>query len=678
MPRRSKLLGTYEAKLAASGLTPADARRLDFSLLSAVAVARLGAGFDARRAGFTLPYHDAAGAPTGFFRLRYLEPPSGFARFAARPQRYAQPAGSAPALYLPRLVAWAPLLADASVHLLVTEGELKAAAATKAGFPTLGLGGVDAWRSAKRGYELLPGLKAIAWRGRRTSLVFDSDVRQKPEVRRALLGLADALTQLGAVVEDVALEDVAEGAKTGLDDYLVARGAAALRERLEAAVPFARSRALHELSLEVAYVRDPGHVVELETGTRMTPHLFQTATYKNRDHHVLETRPDGASKLVRYETAKEWLRWPARNDVARLTYQPGQPRLTAARELNLWRGWGVEPRRGDVAPFLALFEHLLTGATDDERAWLLRWFAYPLQHPGTKLFTAVLVWGLAQGTGKSLLGYALGRIYGENFSEIQPSHLHDQFNEWAIQKQFVLGDEIAGGDRRADGDYVKRLITQATVRVNQKYLPVLTIPDCLNYYFTSNHPDPFYLEPGDRRFFVHEVTVPPREPAFYARVDRWLRGAGPAALFAHLLELDLGGFDPRAPAPVTAAKRELTRLVASDLDSWAAGLLADPRATLVDAVGCVEPSDLYTAAQLLALYDPDGRKRVTVNGMARALRRAGVPLVGDANHLTPTSQGFRRLYAVANLDRWTRARPAELREAYEKTFSARPPAPAKF
>ena len=57
-----------------------------------------------------------------------------------------------------------------------------------------------------------------------------------------------------------------------------------------------------------------------------------------------------------------------------------------------------------------------------------------------------------------------------------------------------MGDDVTGSDKRADADFLKKLITQKELRVNVKYLPAYTVKDCINYFFTANHPDSFFLE----------------------------------------------------------------------------------------------------------------------------------------------------------------------------------------
>jgi hypothetical protein len=122
----------------------------------------------------------------------------------------------------------------------------KAAKADQEGFPCLGLVGVEAWSKPRkkdttgrrRGkHELLPDLAAVVWKGRPVTIVYDSDLTEKPEVSRAECSLAQALTAAGAKVKVVRLPHRPGGAKIGLDDFLVDRRGEALRLLIETARP---------------------------------------------------------------------------------------------------------------------------------------------------------------------------------------------------------------------------------------------------------------------------------------------------------------------------------------------------------------------------------------------------------------------------------------------------------
>jgi hypothetical protein len=646
------------ADLRRSGLDESDAARMRLSFLSGRQTAALGANFK-DRPSLKIPYHDAAGKPTGFFRVRYLGPEEGLDALARKPQRYAQREGTKPELYLPLGVPWKKLSGSEAVTVWITEGEKKAASACKSGVATVGLGGVWSWKSTREGIPFLPALEAIGWKGRQARIAFDSDVATNSQVLRALLALARELTGRGAQVKIVEIGDGPEGKKRGIDDLIAEEGRGALVDLEESAKHFSESEELWRLNEEVVYIKDPGLIVVLADGRKMSAAAFKEHAYANRSYTETRVDKDGNPSQVEKPIAPAWLAWPHRAELARVTYEPGAPRVTAGRGYNYWKGWGCEPRAGDTRLWSELLDFMF-GKNVGTRTWFERWCAWPLQHPGDKLYTAAVIWGVATGTGKSLIGYSLAKIYGENFSEITDQDLQNQFNEWAEGKQFVMGDDVAGSEhKKGTADRLKFMVTRQQIRLNPKYVPSFVLPDRINYYFNSNHPDAFFVEDDDRRYFVHEAPPEPIEGDFYRRYDDWLRSkAGPPALFHHLLQLDTGDFDPKARAFETRAKRAMISDAKSDVAAWVARLAEDPDSVL--RLGEVRlERDLFTNAQLLALYDPEGKGRVTANGLGRELKRAGVRQALEGQVVAAAS-GAGRYYAVRNAGRWLRADHAEV------------------
>jgi hypothetical protein len=398
----------------------------------------------------------------------------------------------------------------------------------------------------------------------------------------------------------------------------------------------------------------------------MKPFSAFEKTFSNRKILV----PHAAAKSGYREQAlgAAWIEWPNRLTLHGVTYAPGEPVITDEQLVNTWHGWGCEPRRGSTALWRQLLDHLFAG---DAAAvlWFERWLAYPLQHPGTKMASAVLIWGPAQGTGKSLVGYHVGRIYGKNFAEISPMELHSPFNEWQVGKAFIMGDEIAGEDRRADTEHIKRLVTQQHVRVNQKFVGSYAVPDVCNYYFTSNYPDALRIDRYDRRFFVWRTPNEPLPARFYRDYDKWYRGDGAGHLFHHLLHLDLDGVEPMSPPPFTAHKSEMIGVASSDLDSWVASLSTE--SSPLRAMG--NESDLVTSEQLFTVFSIERGGtvgRLTRNGMARALSRAGHVAVNGGSPVRVSSKEVTVLYAIRDHERWARAPHSEVVEHYRKHHKA--------
>ena len=658
------------AKWRSSGLTDKDAKRLKLSTIPKEEMSQLG--FIAAGA-LKIPYWTPCGKPSKFYRVRYLEELPGFRADATKPMRYAQPKGTLCEVYLPPLFNryWEAILNDPSTPLYITEGELKAAAGCAAGLATLGLGGVDSWRSSKRGIELLPTLKETEWEGRDVTIVYDSDAATNPNVVRASNRLAEALVSLGAKPSIASLPGGPKGEKVGLDDFLEAKGAEALAEVLKDAPMFPEAKALWELNREVCYIRNPGLVIERATGNQMTPANFVSHVYANRHHQEVKLSKDGERGTpVTKPTAPKWLEWERRFELSAITYKPGASAIVD-NQWNTWKGWGCVPKKGDVGPWKWLLDFLFRSDPDPEaRRWFERWLAYPLQHPGTKLFTSAVMWGIVHGTGKTLVGHSMLQIYGANGTEIKDRDLRDGFNEWARDKQFVVGDEVTGSDKREQADRLKGLITQPALRINVKYLPSYVVPDCVNYFFTSNHPDAFFMEDSDRRMFIHEVKGAPAPQAKYDAYDRWLyKEGGAAALFDYLLKLPLGDFNPKAAAYTTAAKRAMITDNKSDLGAWCLSLREEPERVL-SLLGdrAAKGAALFSPLQLLRAYDPEGATKVTANGVGRELKRTGFPRVNGDKPVRTPSAGLMRLYALRDAEKWEKAGHKAIVDHWESYF----------
>lgn len=668
------------AKLESSGIDARDAKMLGIKLLSAKTTQSLHPSFS-EAASLKIPYFFPDGSPMTingtngsiFYRLRYLQPQKYKDHTGKiKSVRYVQKPGSGVAAYFPQNIDWTDIVFNSDAPLIITEGELKAAKACKEDFPTIGLGGVFNFRSASRGFSFLPELEPFEWECRNVYIAFDSDFAQNPQICSAINQLSAELLRRGAIPHVVVFppryKEDGELTKMGLDDYLVDHGANEFSQLLNEAKPFNMVRGLYSLNQRVIFIRHPVTIVERESSNLVSTSSFKEALYATENYYEPRLKQDGTFSRRPVSLPEEWIHWPLRAEADALCYVPGASSLVTRRngagrdytDFNLWRGWGTVPVKGDVRPFLKLFNHLTTGLEPDAKQWLLRWMAYPIQHPGTKLYTTVLFHGLKQGTGKSLLGMMLGKIYGDNFSVIKERDLAKSFNSWAKHKQFILGDDITGSDKRQETGELRKMITQEYITIDEKYVPAYTIKDCLNYFFTSNLPDAFFLEGDDRRCFIHEITVGPLSEEFYAECDLWLSGMGASYLHHYLLnEVDLGGFLFSGRAPTTAAKERMIADGKSDLASWVESLLRDPPAHL--KVGkIVLEQDLFTSKELLALYDPSGQGKVTANGVGRELKRAGVRQAWDGRTIFANGR-IDRYYILRNEDKWINANPTELR-----------------
>ena len=583
--------------------------------------------------GFKIPYFtlDGKPRPDGFFRFRFTtdRPSRGWGSVApaAKPRRYAQPPSSGVAAYFPPLLDWREVANTPSIPLTITEGELKSACVCSLGPPAIGLGGVNNWRTATMARdELLPELEEFKWHNRTVIILFDSNINRNAGVASAASMLASVLTMRGAVVKSThppSGPDDTDKHGLGIDDWLFGLPPSIdrtdeLTKLLATAPDVEGNAALHAVNLELARVVASKDYVRLTDGRRFVKkELTEESEYGSRTYNVETLNGDQVVKKA-IPTMKTWLTWRYCRELKSYVYRPGQPRLTLDGCYNTWAGWGVEPQPGDVAPFLRLLEHLMGNATLKERQWFLQWLAAPLQTPGLKLRNGVVLWGENTGTGKTAIGQTMRRIYGDNFGVIETKHFHSNFNSHVVGKQFILGDEISVTEKRSVSERLKSMLTQEQVLVEEKYQIPYFIEDHVNYYFTSNYPDAFYVEENDRRFFIHEVTSRPMSAAeSRTYFDLWLPH-GASALFDYLLNVDLAGFDPFDRPPLTAAKTEMIQMGVGDIRRWIEDAKRDP-------VGVLKQSGpLTTVARLVKKYRDETDKPMDAAWMGKELAKAGI------------------------------------------------------
>ncbi len=259
-----------------------------------------------------------------------------------------------------------------------------------------------------------------------------------------------------------------------------------------------------------------------------------------------------------------------------------------AVSVNLFGGIDLEPQKGDVQPILDLVRFLTSRVSDNADEcdnimhWLLCWLAYPLQHLGTKLRTAVIMHG-DEGAGKNFLFDLWVEIYGKYGALVGQDELEDKFNDWRSAKLAVVGDEVSSRQELVHNkNRLKALITSTTVQINPKNLPRREERNHINIVFLSNELQPLALDNSDRRYLVI-YTPRAREFEFYRKLKAWKEAGGLAAFYQYLLTYPLADFDPFAPAPMTQAKLNLIDLNRKSPErfwvEWAGGELDLPYRT---------------------------------------------------------------------------------------------------
>ena len=691
-PRPSpELRDKYDKKLTESGITEARAKKLGLRLMDAVTAntrLKLGLEPDDQRGGFLIPYYDLKGKQTKHWRFRYLEKGKGFYSLTkAGDNKYTQP--GIPGIHIywsPEIENWEERLADPAIDFYITEGELKAICACGPDFDlsTLCVGGKDLIHSAKGKADLHPDLRRLKPEGliRNVYIVYDSDAQHKPDVRAAEIRLADRLTELGCVPYIVRLPPKPNGNTMKLDDFLVTHGKDAFLKLVADTPPYDRAQKLHELAAELVYIESLDLVYRPSDRLRMKTDKFQSSHYKNW-HDIIEVEDkDGNKKKVKIEWAKEFMAWKARPQLAGFTFVPGGESVVDGC-YNLWPGFPVEPKKGDVTLWHQLLDHIFYKKPKEARIYFERWVAYPLQHLGAKLKQAVIIWG-DEGVGKGVTGRLIARLYGlKGGNRKSPLStaivfnndlIHNKFNGWAESRQFALGDEIKiSNDQRAViTEKLKELITEPTIEIERKGWDTYTMPNCMNIMLISNRSDVVKLNNNDRRYFVVRVESGELPKELRDPLLLWADSEeGLAALLYYLLHLPLGDFDPNASAMKTADREDMVTATASAHETWLRAVYDKPDEHL-DKLRY----ELWTTEELVAIFKAKpGNERSPVN--ANTIGNALAVNLGKKrayNGPIRTSKGQKNLWIIprseANEKRYRAMTKAELGQAYDREREA--------
>lgn len=340
------------------------------------------------------------------------------------------------------------------------------------------------------------------------------------------------------------------------------------------------------------------------------------------------------------DLASRWIGHPMHRevDLDKLVFDPTQ-RVDLDTHINMFQGFPLTPKKDDEKAGLAvaLLQSLCSSEAncDEILNWVLCWLAYPLQHPGAKMQTALLFFGEKQGTGKSLFFEGIVKpIYGEHGATGGQHQLEAQYTHWRSQKLFVLFEEILSRqDKYSHFGLIKHMITGRDMPISQKFKDDRTEANHMNVVMLSNEFQAVPIEPEDRRFQVVEARTS-LDPSLLEAIRLGLDNGLSAAFYAFLLEYPLGDFTPHTKPVMTASKERMINFGRPDWEAfylaWAAGELNVPYCSCLS-------EDLYLAysryckrygfraltltrfAELIAQRIKKDRQWVTIGGAAKRL-----------------------------------------------------------
>jgi hypothetical protein len=276
---------------------------------------------------------------------------------------------------------------------------------------------------------------------------------------------------------------------------------------------------------------------------------------------------DGSNKPIKAE--KFWKEHQWRREVT-FVFEPKG--TTNPLEFNLWRGFGVEPRRG-WRKQRRLLRHIWKVICRRDRLkfhYFIRWLAWAVQNPDKHSEVIVVLKSRKQGTGKSTVGVVMLQIFGPHGALIDDKdRLLGRFNDWLETKSFVLGEEIMWAGDPKSTDKLKSIITANKLQVERKNGAVREIPNRLHPMMTTNHDHAVAAGVGDRRNVVYDVSDEHAcDKNWFDPLYQDLETGGTSEFLWFLQNLRLGNWHPRQIVK-TDETTEQQRMSADGVSQWA-------------------------------------------------------------------------------------------------------------
>lgn len=186
----------------------------------------------------------------------------------------------------------------------------------------------------------------------------------------------------------------------------------------------------------------------------------------------------------------------------------------------------LKPRAGDASPFLDFVAYLVPDP--DEAKEVLKWCATLIAKPEVRMGYALLLISEAQGTGKTTLAEQILKplVGPQNACIPGETMIVSEFNDWASCRRLVIVPEIYQGHSWKPSNRLKALITDQTVRVNEKHKTPYTIENWLHIVACSNSLKALKMENSDRRWYVPTITEKPWSRQQFKELYDWLDSGG--------------------------------------------------------------------------------------------------------------------------------------------------------
>ena len=278
----------------------------------------------------------------------------------------------------------------------------------------------------------------------------------------------------------------------------------------------------------------------------------------------------------KYTPLKYWKQHKDSKVCVDFTYKPNDENrfvyVNKKLMINVYEKNDIQPDpKADTDIFWALLKHVIPH--DDCREHFLNWYAYPMQNPGIKIRSAIIMQSDEFQLGKGSLFDLHRDILGHhNTRKIELAEALDKGKNYLLNYQTILIDEAKSSGSWSEKaqliNTLKTIITEGSIGVRQLYKEYSEQDTNTNYWINTNYKDAFPLPKNEVRYFVYFSPAKRNEKMLDEFHLQRLNGTLAPGVLADLLDRDLSKFNPLAPAPWTQFRDQMSGMADRPLNDF--------------------------------------------------------------------------------------------------------------
>ena len=381
-----------------------------------------------------------------------------------------------------------------------------------------------------------------------------------------------------------------------------------------------------EIKKNLVYIIDEDKYYDIEKSKAYDPLVI------DRVYAHIFSKPS-CTNWLKTESEKleveNWLWSPKDYDPNKLIIE-----VNGLKYLNAYKPNDLKPEEGDTKLWHQLLDYIFMHNKKHKKQFL-DWLAYQVQHVGTKLRYAIIVYSKEYQIGKGSIWRAIEKVFGKhNTKEIDVEQALDHAKQYLRNCAIVCIDEMESSgtfsQKKTLLNAMKRIITAGELGHRARYSDYTNVQTQTNYILFTNNKDALSLPKNEKRYSVYMHDKKRLEQGYYDNFHQWLDNEeeakkngnhknfkdGGKYILHELLLRDVKEFNPFKVAPETsfnnimseAGAHPLAKLLKEKLD----GRYHPVRKPVVSSLG------VYN---WLKLNNELGRFRI--NDVAHALESIG-------------------------------------------------------